>query len=553
MPASTQETCSGFSRRHSDREERSAAPRPDGGTASTPFRSILFLEPEPEAGLDGLEEPAVFPDLNLDRVIDAVTANRAEYNLKPFFYFPLRSVDAVHYRYEVLRDLEDPALIEHVRSFAEAMQHMRASHAQQAKLYYRKQKQSWFLDSVDTYCGAVRRLSHALTHMDLASRGFRGLRGYLANYIESEAFRVLFADTQKLKADLAAITYSIQIGNRRIIVTDYRSEPDYGADVLQTFEKFSQGTARQYKFNLRDTPDMNHIEAAILDMVAQLYPETFSFLKEYCGRNKSCLDRIIAAFDREVQFYLAWIEYMQRFKQAGLACCYPSISDRSKEVCGKDVFDLALASKLIAQHDRVVTNDFFLRDPERIFIVSGPNQGGKTTFARTFGQLHYLASIGCPVPGSEARLFLFDRLFTHFEKEEDIQNKTGKLEDELVRIHHVLDYATPNSILIMNESFLSTTLSDALFLGRRILQKIVALDMLCVSVTFLDELAAMSNTAVSMVSMVDAKKPALRTFKVVRRPADGLAYAAAIAESYRLTYGSVKARILANIKKDAVR
>lgn len=514
-----------------------------------PFRSILFLEPETATDARKREAPDFFVDLNLDQIVASITAGRDEYNLKPLFYTPLRHVDGIYYRHEILRDLESEALFGYVRSFAEAMRTMRSHLVQSEKLYYKRQKQSWFLHAVEIYCKAVRLLCRNLEIAELRSRGFLAFREFLKNYMESTEFVSLAADTEKLKAQLAGIRYSLQIQGKRIKVGKYDSEADYSADVLQTFEKFKQGAPKEYQFDFHSTADMNHVEAAILDLVAQLYPETFSFQDEYCSRYSGFLNSTLATFDREVQFYAACLEYTDQFKQAGLAVCYPSVTGDSKEVYGREVFDLALANRLIREKTHVVTNDFYLKDPERIFVVSGPNQGGKTTFARTFGQMHFLASIGCPVPAQEAKLFLFDMLFTHFEKEEDIRNLTGKLEDELLRIHRILDLATPNSILIMNESFLSTTLNDALFLSKQIMERIIGLDILCVSVTFLDELSSLCEATVSMVSTVNPTDPALRTFKIVRRPAEGLAYAAAMAEKYRLTQVDVKARIAEHSKE----
>jgi DNA mismatch repair protein MutS len=520
---------------------------PPNENLALPFRSILSGKSESAQNRE--EAPDFLADLHLDQIISSIVEGKDEYHLQSFFYTHLRDPDEINYRHELFRDLEDESLWKSIQSFAQDMRTMRTDLERSGKLCYRQQKQSALLSAIETYCGAVSRLTEDLRTANLHSRGFLGLREFLHIYSQSEGFVSLAADTQNLRSDLSRIRYCVHIEGKRIRVSRYDSEPDYGADVLQTFERFKQGAPRQYRFRNSDSGDMNHVEAAVLDLIAKLYPDTFSSLERYTERYASYVNPVIAAFDREVQFYISCLEYMKQFRTAGLKVCYPVVSGHSKEVSGLEVFDLALASRLTRERSPVITNDFELRSPERVVVVSGPNQGGKTTFARTFGQMHYLGSIGCPVAGSVARLFLYDRLFTHFEREEDLRNLIGKLEDELIRIRRTLDEATPNSILIMNESFLSTTLNDALFLSSRILKRVIELDMLCVTVTFLDELAAMSETAVSMVSMVDPKDPALRTFKVVRRPPDGLAYAAAIAEKHQLTYEMVKKRLARSAKK----
>lgn len=505
--------------------------------------SILFARPEDFISEQRLDAPDFFVDLNLDQIITAVTAGRDEYNLKPFFYFPLNSADEVEYRHEVMQDLENVTLLEHVKSFSQKMRTVREHLSQAPALHYNYQKEAWLLEAAEIYCEAVKCFADDLSGVALSSRGFLAFRGYLVNYVGSERFALLQAETKRVKDDLAAVRYCVLIKGDCFKVCKYESESDYSADVEGTFEKFKQGAVKDYKVKFSWWPQINHIEAKILDFVAQLYPETFSNLDSYYAGNGNFPDEAIVAFDREIQFYIAYLEHIAILKNAGLEFCYPRVSGDCKEVYDYDGFDLALAHKLFGENSTIVCNDFYLKDKERIFIVTGPNQGGKTTFARTFGQLHYLAAIGCPVPGREAQLLLWDRLFTHFEREEDIKNLRGKLQDDLVRIHGILSQATPNSIIIMNEIFTSTTLQDAIFLSQNIMEKIIKLDLLCVWVTFIDELASFGEQVVSMVSTIVPKNPELRTFKIQRMPADGLSYAMSIAEKYRLTYENLKERV----------
>lgn len=500
------------------------------------FTSILFESLPRDERLAELAEPGFFGDLNLDQVVAELAGPRAEYRLEPYFYLPLPDVDAVAYRHEVFRDLERDEVRAPVERFAEAMRRMREQLAQAQKLRVRLQRRAWLLDAIDVYCGAVEALAAGLAGLDLGARALRSLARYLADYASSGRFLSLTAETGALEQALSEVEYALHLQESRVTVERPEGQPDYAAEVEKTFARFEQGSVRSHLVTLHDHVEMNHVEERIAELVARLYPDTFRTLAGYCERHGAYLDPAIARFDRELQFYLGYLELVRRLRGAGLAVSYPEVSLRSKETEVAETFDLALAIKLVKSGEPVVVNDLELHGAERIFVVSGPNNGGKTTFARTVGQLHHLARLGLPVPGSRARLFLPDRIFTHFEREEEIETLRGKFEDELVRVHEILRRATAESLIVMNESFSSTTLDDARLVGGAVLERILELGSLGVYVTFVDELASLGEATVSMVSQIVPENPAERTYRVLRRPANGLAYAWAIADRYGLTY-----------------
>jgi hypothetical protein len=527
----------------SDQQGQPDVDQPGGRPA---FPSLLFMEPAAQArgGDDNDADRSFARDLNLDQVVAAIAGDREDQDLIADVLFTrLRDGGTVRYRQEVFRDLEDPALLDAVLRFTASMTEVRAHLRQLAAMRYRYQREGWLLDAASVYCEAVRSLAGQLAAERAGSRALTAFRGYLSRYVSSAPFAALAEHTADRVSALGRVRYSVRIRGSRVDVSRYQGEADYSAEVLKTFERFKQQAPSDYLIRYRLQPGVNHVTAQITERVARLFPEEFTALADFAGRHAEFLDQGIRQADRELRFYLAYLDYTKPLRQSGLRFCYPEVSSTAKEVSATDTFDLALASKLVAAGKPVITNGFHLAGQERILVVTGPNQGGKTTFARTFGQLHHLVGLGCPVPGTAARLFLPDRIFTHFEREEDLARMSGKLEDDLVRIGETLRTVTSDSVIVLNETFASTTLQDATFLGTKLLTRVMRLGALCVYVTFVDELASLGEPVVSMMSTVVPEHPAERTFKVVRKPADGLAFALAIAEKYDLTYDKLRERL----------
>ncbi|WP_353226188.1 MutS-related protein [Salinisphaera hydrothermalis] len=487
--------------------------------------------------------PDGFRDLNLDQVIAAVVGDEDRYRLKPLFYTPAPNVDTVSKRHAVFHDLEDDAIRRAAQAFTDGIGRVHECRAHMDNAHHRHEKTRWLVDSAARYCVIVRGFAAALTEAHPEASGFADLVRWLNDYIASEAFLTLADTTEALLAEADDIRYDVLIRGPRIEVSPFGEEPDYGDVIAATFERFRHGEANERHQKFSDSLVLNTVETRVLEQVTRLFPDIFERFEAFHQEHADYVDPVVARIDRELQFCLHYRRYIATLQTAGLPFCYPDIVNSNEPIEAYEAFDLALAKQLVAHSEPVVTNDFELTPPERMLLVSGPNQGGKTTFARMFGQLHWFARLGCPVPGRSARLMFWSALYTHFERAEDIRNLRGKLEDDLVRMHAILEHIDRESIVIMNEIFSSTTTDDARYLGERILRSLIEAGAAGVCVTFIDDLASLDAAIVSMASTVDANDPAIRTFQIKRKAPDGRAYARSLAEKHRLTREALEARL----------
>lgn len=512
---------------------------------SGPPTVASILRPGPPSSGQELDPPdeRACADLHLDQLVALLTRGREAYELDRFYLRPLADLETVGYRQDVFRDLDREPTSATVRSFGAGMELMRADLARAARVRQPLQKAAWRLAAIGSYCETVKRLAEELAAAPPPSSGMRAFLEQLAGYVASLDFVDLDRRAADVADGLARVQYAVRVIGSRVVVRAYRGEPDHAQQVEETFARFRQGKVGDHLFQLHEPLDMNPVEARILALVARLFPEPFGDLEQFLAANQHFANPLLTTFDTEAQFYLAYLDLLRPLREQGLPVCYPEVHPGAEGEAATDTFDLVLAVALAREGQRVVPNDYRLEGEERLLVITGPNQGGKTTFARAFGQLHHLAAIGCPVPGSRARVGLCDSLLTHFGREEDLSDLRGRLEEDVEVLGEILTRAGSTSVVVLNETFGSTGLQDARELGQSALEQLISTGAVGVLVTFVDELSAIGAGTVSMVSSVDPDDPTRRTFKVVRRPADGLAYALAIAQKYGLTSAQLRERL----------
>ena len=505
------------------------------------FSSILFNQ---NKGVEELSSALDFyTDLNLDQIIDTVISYKKEFDIKRYFYMPQVSKEDIIYRQDIVKDLQKDGFYLSVDEFSNKILQIIQYQDMIKNLEYKEYKNGWFLQMMILYCSALEDFDMVLKSTELYSQGFLLFREYLDSYLQSDAFVSAKKEMMLIKEKLDLIVYDIRIDGMTFRVKKYENEDDYTKEIERVFEKFVQDEVKAQECNFDKNRGINHVNAKILEFVGKLNPDIFLQLQEFCEKSVDFIDETFLLFATEVEFYISYLSYINVVQKQGVSFCFPKISENNKEIQVKDGFDLALAYSLSFEKKRVVSNDYLLENQERIMVVSGANQGGKSTFSRAFGQINYLAKLGLLVPASKANIFLVDKIFTHFEKEEEIGTLSSKLQVDLLRIHAIFEKATPKSLVILNEIFSSTSLQDSMFLSKKIMEKIDKLDLFCIWVTFVYKLNEMSEKTISMTSVTHEKEIESRTYKIIKKSPDGKAYAKTLARKYNLSYEQILQRI----------
>lgn len=481
-------------------------------------------------------DPVVLHDLALDQFGQRLARACGDRSPAPLLRLPLRDAAAIRARQDVFRDLDEPAVRAVVGRFTAAMRRTRRGLAVHARSPTGPANDRRFLDLALAHLADVRALAADLAAARPASAALAGVAEDLAAHVAAGPFGDAEARAAGLAERLGRFRYDLLIRDDTVTVAPSTEAADHARRVRTLLAPLLPPEQEAPGEPLDD--GLDPLETAVLEQVVQLDPALFAQLAAFAATG--LVDPELERLDHELVCCLGYLAVLAPLRAAGLPVCLPELG--GTDLLARDVYDVALAAALVERGERPVVNDVTLTDAERVLVVSGPNQGGKSTLARTFGQLHLLAALGCPVPGSAVRCVLPDRVLTHFERAESIGTRDGKLAEELQRLEALLAATTADSVLVLNEIFSSTTLADARELSAAVLDRIVQIGARCLWVSFVDELAERHPAAVSMVATVTGDD-ATRTYRVVRAPADGRAYAHTLAQRHGVSAEQLQARV----------
>lgn len=537
-------------------------------------------------------------DLSIDYLVEALTKEPYEQNsIKNLLTQITCDEEVIKYRCDVFEDfLRFPKLREDLTNLLAKLKDLREIERFQKDF---ESSHLWQLVNrlreMDSYVDCITQIKTTLEGLDIRSEGLITLRNKVQAIYNDSGFPLLKEDietTFNQIRNVKSITLGVNLDDmlrpktvgiiclnnkhftdsgllkKFMSFASKQSELHDGTDV-SGFLSFHPANPTTASFGLGQAvtgaqQDLHHFENSSLTgadpMSDALKRVVTDILKRTVNNLKSMLNKYVGisgysfiSLMPEIIFYIRFAELCDKIKALGLPLCKAEVASKEERICDiKDIYNFKLAIKAVAEgyNFEIVANDFEFSDKGRIYILTGPNRGGKTTITQAVGLCFLLAQHGIYVPASAMKFSPCDNIFTHFPADENDTVDLGRLGEESKRLSEIFQSATRYSLLLLNESLATTNVAEGLYIARDVIKAMRYLGVRCVFNTHMHDLARgltemnKETEGDSFVeSMVTGVENGARSFKIFIAPPQGVSYAKDIAEKYGVTFESIKSNI----------
>jgi hypothetical protein len=418
-------------------------------------------------------------DLELDKVLSAMAAgDRFLFDIADAaLLHPLSDPGTIRYRQDVLADcLEHPEIVRALYQLAlDALEGERQHWGWGRE--YPETILSRALKVIEFFVTQLQELrAFAATHRrDIASDGFTRFFGMLEEELSDEYFGIVRTQLERLAfKDGTLISARLGQGGKG---TDY---------VLRLAPQL---TWRDRLAGLRRPAhsfDIHPRDEASANALSLLRSRGINHAANALAQSADHIKSFYLALATELAFYVAALNLHEHLAQIGAVSCRPTPKDEGfPRLETEQLYDLSLAIKL----KTAIVGNNVEADGKQLVIVTGANQGGKSTFLRGFGLAQLMMQAGLFVAANAFSADVRDQVFTHYKREEDASMESGKLDEELARMGELSKELTPSSLLLCNESFASTNEREGSEIARQVASAVTEAGVKLVFVTHLFDFA----------------------------------------------------------------
>jgi MutS domain V len=467
-------------------------------------------------------------DLELDTLLGAMAGgDRLVFDVaRVALLTPLRDREEIRFRQAILRDCR--ARPEVVRElFTLALEAVRGQR-EHMRFYWRESPESIKSASLGVLTFFVERL-HALrqyadrNEAGFQSEGLRRLCGTLRAELADDYLTLVERQLETMKLERGTlISARLDEGNKGV---DHvlRVPPELGWR-----ERFGQLRRPPHSF------DIHPRDQASLSALGVLTGRGLNLAANALAQSADHIKAFFSMLLTELAFYVGCLNLDERLRELGAATCIPEpIALGVPSLRAEDLYDVSLALRLGV----AVVGNTVDADGKRLVVITGANQGGKSTFLRSLGQARLMLQSGMFVAARSLRSDVRDGLYTHYKREEDASMESGKLDEELARMSAIASSLTPGSELLCNESFAATNEREGSEIARQVTAALTEAGVRVVFVThlfdFADAVARQSRDDVLFLRAPRGEDGA-RTYRLVQADPLPTSYGE---DTYRRVFG----------------